>query len=207
MDDIRRHVESDEWIIAKTKQVLSNMTYSAPIGNLRFHVDNGFLKYKNMIVLSPHNQWRQRIFDEHHRNPVVGHTGFLKTYKRLSKSFYWEGMKKDIKDMVASCAVCQQHKYEALSPARLLQPLPIPSRIWYDISMDFIIGLPPCKGKTMTWVVVDRLSEYAHFVALAYPYTTSSVTNLFVENIFKLHGMPTSIICDRNPVFLSGLWK
>lgn len=130
-------------------------------------VDNGFLKYKDRIVLSPNNSWRQLVFKEHHSNLYAGHPGFLKTYKRLSRSFYWIGMKKDINDMVANCPVCQQQKYETLAPASLIQPLPIPSRIWTDISMDFIVGLPHCRGKTVIWVIEDRLSTYAHFLALS----------------------------------------
>lgn len=116
-------------------------------------------------------------------------------------------MKKDIKEMVANCQVCQKQKYETLAPAGLLQPLPIPTRIWTDISMDFIIGLPQCEGKTVIRVVVDRLSKYAHFLPFSHPYTATFMAQLFVENIFKLHGMPTSIVCDRDPVFMSKFWK
>lgn len=122
---------------------------------LQYKVDNGFLKYKNRIVLSPNSSWRQRVFDEHHCSPFASHPGFLKTYKILARSFYWNGMKKDIRDMVASCQVCQQQKYKTLAPAGLLQPLPIPSWVWSDISMDFIVGLPPCRGKTVIWVIVE----------------------------------------------------
>lgn len=114
---------------------------------------------------------------------------------------------KDIKSKVASCAVCQQNKYETLSPPGLLQPLPIPAKVWSNISMDFITNIPPCKGKIVIWVVVDRLSKYAHFTVLNHPYTTSLVAQLFVDNIFKLHGMSQSIVCDRDPVFMNKFWK
>ncbi|XP_068340471.1 uncharacterized protein [Pyrus communis] len=88
-----------------------------------------------------------------------GYVGFLKSYKRLSRSFYWIGMKKDIKEFIANCATCQQQKYETLVFAGLIQPLPIPSRVWMDIYMDFIIGLPPCKvyeAGTTKLDMVDR---------------------------------------------------
>lgn len=75
-------------------------------------------------------------------------------------------MKKDIKDMVASCTNCQQHKYETLSLSGYLQPLPIPSQVWTNISMDFIVGHPPYKGKTVIWVVVDRLSKVCTFLGI-----------------------------------------
>lgn len=116
-------------------------------------------------------------------------------------------MKKRIKEMVASCQVCQQQKYETLAPAGLLQPLPIPSWVWSDISMDFIVGLPPYRGKTVIWVIVDKLSKYGHFLALSHLFIAASVANLFMEHIFKLHGMPTSIIYDRDPLFMSAFSK
>lgn len=101
------------------------------------------------------------------------------------------------------CDVCQRHKAEHTAPAGLFQPLPVPSRIWEDISMDFIDGLPKSNGKTTIFVVVDRLSKYAHFVPISHPYTAASVAQLFFENIFKLHGMPKIIVCDRDPAFTS----
>lgn len=73
--------------------------------------------------------------------------------------------------------------------------------------MDFIVNLPPYKGKSVIWVEIDRLSKYAHFTALSHPYVASMVVQLFVGNIFKLHGMPESITSDRDPVFLSKFWK
>jgi hypothetical protein len=62
-------------------------------------------------------------------------------------------------------------------------------------------------GKTLIWVVIDKLTKFAHFVALAYPYTAKSVTEAFVQEIFKLHDMPKSIISDRDPVFMSKFWE
>lgn len=147
------------------------------------------------------------MFEEHHSGPSAGHPRFLKTYRRLSGSLYWNGMKKDIREMVVNCQVCQQQKYETLAPTGLMQSLPIPSRIWTDISMDFIVGLPSCRGKTVIWVIVDRLSKYAHFLALSHPLTTASIANLFVEHIFKLHRMHASIICDRDPLFMNAFGK
>ena len=83
-----------------------------------------------------------------------------------------------------------------MSPIGLLQPLPIPNKVWKDISMDFIDGLPSSHGKTNIFVIVDRLSTYAHFVPIAHPYTAVGVAQIFFDYVFKLHGMLRTIVCD-----------
>ncbi|KAM2504337.1 hypothetical protein PS1_038271 [Malus domestica] len=116
-------------------------------------------------------------------------------------------MKNNIKELIAGCDVCQKNKYETLAPAGLLNPLPIPQRIWSDVAMDLIIGLPLCKGKSDIFVIVDRFSKAAHFLPLSHPYTAHSVAQVFIDQVFKLHGMPTSIVSDRDPIFMSSFWK
>ncbi|KAA0051187.1 peroxidase 64 [Cucumis melo var. makuwa] len=110
-------------------------------------------------------------------------------------------MKKDIKKYYEECLICQRNKTLALSPASLLSPLEIPDTIWTDISMDFIDGLPKSAGFEAIFVVVDRMSKYAHFKALKHPYTAKSVAELFVKEVVRLHGYPRSIVSDRDRVF------
>jgi hypothetical protein len=116
-------------------------------------------------------------------------------------------MKKDIVEYVQNCVICQQAKTTNTSPAGLLQPLPIPSQVWEDVAMDFITGLPPSHGYTTIMVVVDRLTKYAHFIAMKSDYTSKSLAELFMHNIVKLHGMPKSIVSDRDKVFTSAFWQ
>jgi hypothetical protein len=89
----------------------------------------------------------------------------------------------------------------------LLQPLEVPSRVWEDISLDFIEGLPKVHGKSVILTVVDHFSKYAHFIALSHPYTTISVARAFFEGIVRLHGFPSSIVSDRDPVFTGHVWR
>jgi len=110
-------------------------------------------------------------------------------------------------DFVRSCAVCQRNKTETLHPAGLLQPLPVPSRVWADISLDFIEALPKVHGKSVLLMVVDRFSKYAHFIPLGHPYTASSVARAFFQDIVRLHGFPESIVSDRDPVFTGHVWR
>ena len=89
----------------------------------------------------------------------------------------------------------------------LLQPLPVPDRAWKVVSLDFIEGLPKSRGCSVILVVVDKFSKYGHFIPLAHPYTAMSVAHLYFNHIYKLHGLPNSIISDRDRIFTSNLWK
>jgi len=115
------------------------------------------------------------ILKEFHDIAVGGHSGYFQTYKRIAHLFFWEGIRKHIEEYVQKFDVCKRNKYQILSPIGLLQPLPIPKHIWTDISMDFIGGLPKAGGMDTILVVVDCLTKYAHFIALAHPYNAKEV--------------------------------
>lgn len=114
---------------------------------------------------------------------------------------------RETQEFIRQCVVCQQTKYSTQKSGGLLQPLPLPQHIWEDISMDFIMGLPPSKGFTVIMVVVDRFSKAIHLGALATGFTAYKVAELFVSIVCKHHGLPKSIISDRDPIFISRFWK
>jgi hypothetical protein len=116
-------------------------------------------------------------------------------------------MKHDICTFVVECEVCQCNKGETVKAPGTLQSLLIPPAIWHDISMDFIVGLPKSDNKSVIMVVIDHLSKYAHFFSLQHPFTAATVTQIFMDNICKLHGMPNSIVSDRDPTFTSNVWQ
>lgn len=172
----------------------------------KYYLRGRLLYYKKRLLLDPRSQFVHTMLQEHHSSLQAGHSGVAKTLHRLKKSCYWKGMKTAVKEFIRSCEVCQRNKHENLSPAGLLQPLPIPKQIWEDLSMDFIEGLPPSHHKTTIMVVVDKLTKYIHLFALCHPYTAAMVAHIFIDGVFKLHGMPRSIVCDRDPIFTSQFW-
>jgi hypothetical protein len=141
-----------------------------------------------------------------HDSPLAGHFGVAKTTELVKRDFYWKSMDKYIHDYVVSCDLCQRNKTARHKPYGLLQPLPIPNHPWKDIGMDFVGPLPLSKGFDMIYIVVCRLTKQAHFIPCKSNRTTSDVVDLFLLNIFKLHGLPNSIVSDRDSVFTSHQW-
>lgn len=130
---------------------------------------DGLLLFRGRLVLPSDSPLRVQLLEEFHSSPVGGHVGVSRTFHRLSSNFFWKGMRKDVQTFVSSCQVCQQIKDLYRQPAGLLQPLPVPDLVFEDITMDFITFLPSSKGKETIMTVVDRLSKYAHFVAIPSP--------------------------------------
>ena len=116
-------------------------------------------------------------------------------------------MSSDTRKFVAQCVDCQLMKYEPAKPWGLLCPLPVPLQPWEDLSMDFIVGLLAHRGNTCVFVIVDRFSKGVHLGMLPSHYTAQSVAQLFMELVGKLHGMPRSIVSDRDPLFVSKFWQ
>lgn len=148
-----------------------------------------------------------KVLSALHDSALGGHSGFPITFSRVKKLFAWRGMKSDGYNYVIACSICLQAKPNRAKYTGLLVPLPIPSQSWQVISMDFIDGLPTSGTANCLMVVVDKFSKYAHFVPLHHPYSASKVAQLFLDSIFRLHGMPSYIISDRDPVFTSIFWK
>jgi hypothetical protein len=147
------------------------------------------------------------VISEFHATPTVGHFGLTKTYDQVKCYFFWDGMKREVHKFLAECDVCQCNKGETIKSLGTLHSLSIPPAIWWDISMDFIVGLPKSNNKLVIIVVVDRLSKYDHFYSLQHPLTTSIVAQLFMDQVFKLHGMPHSIVSNHGTTFSNNVWQ
>ncbi|KAL5796687.1 hypothetical protein ACOSQ2_001507 [Xanthoceras sorbifolium] len=201
-DKIREAVKMD----AKTQEICRKME-NKDEGVERYKINNGLVYYKSYLYVPDVPGLRHEILAHFHESKEGGHSGWLRTYMKIKHFFYWEGLKSEVKKKVMECDTCQKVKYDSRRPMGLLQPLPIPERIWEDLTMDFVEGLPSSRGFEAILVVVDRLSKGAHFIPLKHPFTASSVANSFIDNVVKLHGFPRTIVTDRGQLFMSSFWK
>ncbi|KAI3808711.1 hypothetical protein L1987_24669 [Smallanthus sonchifolius] len=129
-------------------------------------------------------------------------------YQDLKKEYWWPGMKNDVTEYVNKCLTCSLVKAEHQKPCGKMQPLTIPEWKWEEITMDFITKLPRiAKGNDTIWVIVDRLTKSAHFLPIRETYSSEKLAEIFVKEIVSRHGMPLSIVSDRDTRFTSRFWK
>ncbi|KAL0537629.1 hypothetical protein IC582_026612 [Cucumis melo] len=169
--------------------------------------DGGLLFEKRLCVPSD-SAVKTELLSEANSSPFSMHPGSTKMYQDLKRVYWWRNMKREAAEFVSRCLVFQQVKAPRQKPAGLLQPLSIPEWKWENVSMDFITGLPrTLRGFTVIWVVVDRLTKSAHFVPGKSTYTASKWAQLYMSEIVRLHGVPVSIVSDRDARFTSKFWK
>ncbi|KAL0533445.1 hypothetical protein IC582_030285 [Cucumis melo] len=169
---------------------------------------DGGLVFERRLCVPSDSAVKTELLSEAHSSPFSMHPGSTKMYQDLKRVYWWRNMKREVAEFVSRCLVCQQVKAPRQKPAGLLQPLSIPEWKWENVSMDFITGLPrTLRGFTVIWVVVDRLTKSAHFIPGKSTYTASKWAQLYMSEIVRLHGVPVSIVSDRDARFTSKFWK
>lgn len=150
----------------------------------------------------------KHILYECHDTPLSAHRGIAKTKALVRRYFFWPNMNNDISDYITSCVKCQCNKSSTQLPAGKLMPLPVPDSNWETVSMDFVTNLPPTTGgNDCIMVIVDKLSKMVHLTACTTNITAVECAKLFVTSIVRYHGVPKSIISDRDPRFTSKFWS
>ena len=158
------------------------------------------------VVVPADDDLRARLVHEYHDTSVAGHLGREKTFGALARDYFWPRMYKWVRKWVQSCETCQRVKPAPSSQAPL-RPLPIAASAWKSVSMDFIFGLPAdAHGHTGVLVIVDRFSKMVHFAPVKAQVTAEETATLFLDVVFRHHGLPESIVSDRDPRFTSAFW-
>jgi len=168
---------------------------------------NGII-YKERKVYVPNNdKLRIEIIRLYHNTPVGGHGGQWKTVELVTQSFWWPGITKEVKQYIEGCDAYQHNKNHTEQPAGKLMPNSILEKPWMHISADFITKLPLAQGYNSILVVVDWLTKMVHFIPITEKTLAEGLARLFRDNVWKLHGLPESIISDRGPQFAAGLMR
>jgi hypothetical protein len=171
---------------------------------------NGLWYHRSDDKLAVPFPLRMDLLHDAHSSPSAGHFGISKTMKSLQQHYWWPGMRDDITAYIAACPLCSMNKVPNTKPAGLIQPLPVPTRRFGSISMDFIGELPDTASPEQyncILVIVDRLSKMAEFIPC---YTTTSadeLATLFLRHWCSHYGLPDDIVHDRGTVFNSHFWK
>ncbi|GMF62176.1 unnamed protein product [Phytophthora fragariaefolia] len=193
-----------------TADALATLTRPTRDTITRYDLDGDLLTYAIDTIDTPRvipadDGLRARLVHEYHDPPAGGHLGREKTFATISRDFFWPRMYKWIRKWVRSCGGCQRVK-PAASKQAPLRPLPVATSAWRSISMDFIFGLPrDAHGRTGILVFVDRFSKMVHLAPVAAEVIADASAELFLDLVFQ-HGLPESIVSDRDPRFTSAFW-
>jgi transposase InsO family protein len=172
----------------------------------KFLLHEGLLYCANKLCV-PASSVRLLVLQEAHVGGLMGYFYVKKTEDVLAAHFFWPRMRRDVERYVSRCTTCNKAK-SRLNPHGFYMPLPVPRAPWEDISMDFVLGLPRTKrGRDSVFVVVDRFSKMAHFIPCHKIDNASHVADLFFNEVVRLHGVPNTIISDRDAKFLSHFWR
>jgi hypothetical protein len=201
LEDIQKAYNSDP----HCSKLLAELAISSPSGH--YSLQDGLIKYKGRIWVGTNQTMQLKLLFALHTGAVGGHSRYEVTYKRVKHLFAWPKLKLIVQQFVEQCTICQQGKSERVGYPGLLAPLPIPEGAWQMFTLNFIESLPKSISYNYILVVVDKFSKYAHFLPLSHPFTALQVAVIFLNNVFKLHGLPTAMVSDRDKVFTSNIWQ
>ena len=203
-------VNSPENFINRVKSALTSDTFYQ--SHLRseerdlFTLTDDILFYQNRLYL-PEGPLRTEAISACHDSPLGGHYGKTKTTELVCRRFYWSGMYRRIQDFCSTCETCCRAKSSRHLPYGPLMSLQIPDRPWSSVSLDFLTDLPQSEGMTVILVVVDRFSKMSHFIPMPRIPDAEETAKAFIREIVRLHGLPSEVISDRGPQFVSHFWK
>ena len=165
------------------------------------------VRFQGRFVVPSDRDIRTKVLEESHKSKFTINPGSTKMYRDLKRNFWWSGMKREVAEYVSRCLICQQIKADHRHPSGLLQPLPISEWKWEHISMDFVMGFPLSKRRhDSIWVIVDRFTKSAHFIPIHTTISGKDLAELYIKEIVRLHGIPSTIVSDRDTKFTSRFW-
>jgi hypothetical protein len=178
--------------------------FSDDLKTRKYIFDGQFWRWNSRIIIPNSGNLRIQCIALHHDSVYSGHLGKIRTQDLILRHYWWPGLHAQVAEYVQHCDICQRTKVPSLRPAGLLQPLTIPNAQWESISVDFITQLPETlRGNSAIITFVDRLSKMVHLVLTTTSVSGKDFADIFIRDIFSKHGLPKSIVSDRDPRFTS----
>ncbi|KAH7460174.1 Transposon Tf2-6 polyprotein [Fusarium oxysporum f. sp. matthiolae] len=165
------------------------------------------LLYRDRVYIPNYDPLRTALLKASHEHPIAGHPGRARTYDLLSRDYYWPGMLSYVERWVKNCHTCRRANPARDARQGVLKPLPVPERAWQHISMDFITHLPPSEGHDAILIIACRLTKMRHIIACKGTCDAEDTARYYLKEVWKLHGLPHTIISDRGPQFVAEFWK
>jgi hypothetical protein len=173
--------------------------------------EQGLIRFKGLVYVP--NQMRRPLVQEQHSLPAHGHQGIARTFDRISRHYYFPGMRKRVETVVQECDICSKSKSNRHLPYGQLKSLPVPKGAWKSIALDFIVKLPPSKDPLTgveydsILVITERLTKYGYFIPYLEASDAKALAYTFLRVIIANHGLPEEIISDRDKLFTSKFWR
>jgi len=169
--------------------------------------EDGVAYMEGRVYMPNNKELREEILREHHDPADIGHPGQHRMTELLKRTYWWPGLKEDVKKYVQGCFKCQQNKVQHQKKAGELHPLEIPQGPWQEISIDIIRPLPKSNGMDAIVVIVDRFMKMIHLKATTTNVSSEGIAKIYRDDIWRLHGISRKILSDRGPQFALNSWK
>ncbi|MBW0571807.1 hypothetical protein O181_111522, partial [Austropuccinia psidii MF-1] len=199
-------IQKKLWQDSQYRSILQELGKGKSVQDYSLDSSSQLLIFKDWVVVPNDPTIQLSILQKRHDSPLAQHPGQEKTLKLFKRDFHWSGMTQFIKYYVSSCQQCSRNKNIHDKKFGLLKPLPIPNGPWICLSMDFITQLPLPNSFDSILVTLDRFLKTAVFIPTMSSITSLDLAHLFIKNIFSKHGLPSRIVSDRGPFFVSSFW-
>jgi hypothetical protein len=207
LKEIRLQTETGDMEEEVVKAVkLLRTTSAKSVKSDEWSLDKGIVHYRGKIYV-PKSDLRRRITSLCHDTKVAGHAGRWKTLELIARNYWWPQMSRYVGKYTSACDMCLRTKALRTLPVGELHPLPIPDEPWDTISVDFIVELPESEGKDSIMVVVDTVTKRGHFVDTVTTISAAGSARLYLQHVWKHHGLPRKVVSDRGPQFVAEFMK
>ena len=204
-EEDQAYQEATECLKQGCQKFPSHLQLKVSVSECELDTQN-FIRFRGRRWVPNKESLRTNIIQHAHDSTMTGHPGREGTYTVVSREYFWPNMSQDVRQFVRNCDICGRTKAWREQKKGLLKPLPVPNRVWQDVSMDFITDLPESNGCTNVLVIVDRLSKGVILEGLK-DLNAEAVAWTIVRTLIAKHGFPRTIVSDRGSQFVNGMWE